>query len=453
MPEVTVPLTGEHPEAVQEVARELKSVTGTLAELRSLYEAANKSLVEARGSIEDFRKNGDPVSREKADKIATDFALRAQAIEEMKTRLSKVESAFARPGTADPGTRKAEEERAAFDRIVALRKGRVVIGEPTPVQVQDYPGYCNAFERYVRRGDKALTPEQTRGLEAGSGPDGGYFIPQSMSQTILTQVYESSPIRQIANVEQTSTGDLEFVVDEGQVGAGWVSELGTRSESTTPQLGKLMIVVQEMYAWPRATQKLLDEAARNVEQWLTAKIVERFARLEATAFVAGSGTGQPRGFTTYPNGTNRGQVEQVNTGSTSGLTIAGINNIMSSVKEFYQPDAQWLFRRASLAQLLGIKDDAGQYPFLFTTVLSPAATMTLMGKPIKFAQDMPAIASAALAYAYGNFRYGYTIVDQVGMTILRDPYTATPEIIFKTHRRVGGEVTTFEAIKLGKCSV
>jgi HK97 family phage major capsid protein len=61
---------------------------------------------------------------------------------------------------------------------------------------------------------------------------------------------------------------------------------------------------------------------------------------------------------------------------------------------------------------------------------------------------MNAVAAAVLPVAFGNFKMGYTIVDRVGISTLRDPYPAKPFVQFYTRKRVGGDVTNFEAIKL-----
>jgi HK97 family phage major capsid protein len=60
---------------------------------------------------------------------------------------------------------------------------------------------------------------------------------------------------------------------------------------------------------------------------------------------------------------------------------------------------------------------------------------------------MPAPAANSLSLAFGNFTEGYTIVDRVGIRVLRDPYTAAPFVRFRCNKRVGGDVTNFEAIK------
>ena len=96
---------------------------------------------------------------------------------------------------------------------------------------------------------------------------------------------------------------------------GWVGEQESRPVTGTPGTGVLRIPAHEMYAQPQATQKLLEDASIDVAAWISNKIAQRFSRVEATAFVAGTGVKQPRGFLTYPNGTsNNGQIEQIHSG-------------------------------------------------------------------------------------------------------------------------------------------
>jgi HK97 family phage major capsid protein len=45
---------------------------------------------------------------------------------------------------------------------------------------------------------------------------------------------------------------------------------------------------------------------------------------------------------------------------------------------------------------------------------------------------------------------GYTIADRVGISVLRDPFTAKPYVQFYTRKRVGGAVHNSEALKLLK---
>jgi HK97 family phage major capsid protein len=66
------------------------------------------------------------------------------------------------------------------------------------------------------------------------------------------------------------------------------------------------------------------------------------------------------------------------------------------------------------------------------------------------AEDMPALATDSLSLAFGNFAEAYTIVDRLGMRMLRDPYSAKPMVEFYGVKRTGGGVVNFEAIKFCK---
>ena len=69
------------------------------------------------------------------------------------------------------------------------------------------------------------------------------------------------------------------------------------------------------------------------------------------------------------------------------------------------------------------------------------------GYPLTEAEDMPDIATGAFAVAFGDFRQFYLIVDRVGVSVLRDPYSSKPYVLFYTRKRVGGGVQNFEAAK------
>jgi HK97 family phage major capsid protein len=239
---------------------------------------------------------------------------------------------------------------------------------------------------------------------------------------------------------------LELIADENQAGFGWVAEQDSRTETTTPDISKRVIHAHEMYAEPRATQKLLDDAGFDVEGWLGRKVSNRFARAEATAFVTGSGVGQPRGFTTYPTGTSTGQIEQINSGAASALTADGIFDLVYSLKSPYLMNSRFMMARLTIRDVRKLKDGEGRY--LWEPIFKVGEPASLVGYPLHQADDMPAVSAGNEAIVFGDMKTAYTIVDRKGIRVLRDPYTAKPYIKFYTTRRVGGDVVNFEAIKL-----
>ena len=307
-----------------------------------------------------------------------------------------------------------------------------------------------AFSGYLRKGvEQSLQAFESKAMSTQSEADGGYSVPAQLADFMIHNIYETSPIRQVANVVNIGNDAFEVLVSAADTEASWVTEAQVRNETMTPTLNKIRIPVQEMSAAPRASQRLLDDSSFNVEEYLAGEIADKFARLENTAFVNGSGVNQPRGYLTYPNGTAWGQIEQVKTGVNGAWAASApadsLLDLMARLKSSYLNESVWLMNRTLLADIRKFKDTTGQY--IWQPGLGAAPT-SLLGYPVYLAEDMPSKATGALSVAFGNFKRGYMVVDRVGIRLLRDPYSAKPFVIFYTTKRTGGDVVNFEAIKL-----
>lgn len=380
-----------------------------------------------------------------------------------EAKFDKIQAAIA--DAVEAGQKAEAKAKAQDDQIKALEAAVARPSAPAPEKKEELAAQgkklFNAFARNDKHRElhfddyvKSVDDAQYKALSTASNPDGGYLTSPEFGGIVNTFVYETSPIRQLATVTTVGTDMLEVVIDNGEATSGWVGETESRSDTNTPALNKLSIPVNELYAEPRATQKMLDDGIVDIESWLAGKVGEQFARKEATAFVNGTGFNQPRGLLTYTAGTTiaSSQVEQVVTGSGSTFTYDGLIDLTSALKEPYHANAVFLVRRASLANLLKIKD--GQNQPIFNMVYDKTAGVQsgIMGKPLYFAADVPAVASNALAMIYGDIRAAYQIVDRTGLRVLRDAYTAKPYVKFYTTKRVGGSVVNFEAFKVAKIS-
>ena len=311
--------------------------------------------------------------------------------------------------------------------------------------------------KYLRRGDQRLTAQERdvleqhqKALSVDSDPDGGYLVTPQQSARIIEVVFETSPMRQIATVETISSDALEGLFDGDEAAAAWVAERGSRPETNTPQLGQWRIPTHELYANPRATQKLLDDSAVDIEAWLSRKVADKFARTENLAFVLGTGVGQPRGIVTYPDGTTRGTIERIPSLDAATIAAEGIYNVIYGIKNAYRTGAVWVMNRATVGVIRTIRDEsggAGTGQFMWSPGFGTQPA-TLAGYPIVEFEDMADISGGNIVAGFGNFRQAYTIVDRIGIRVLRDPYSAKPHVEFYTTKRVGGDVLNFEAIKL-----
>jgi HK97 family phage major capsid protein len=448
-------------EVLESVQREVKQFGDNVNGLKSSME---KDLAEVRRMAEEAGKKvgADPELKRDLEALSTGVEAKHKAwedaakkvVDEMKAaaeRMDGLEKRLNRPGAPGGDQKSALDQAMEFKRVAMSRRGELkatTVITPDMVSLDEYKAYGDAFSQSLRRQENHLTTDEQKALMVGSDPDGGFLVPTATSNRIITRVYETSPIDELATHETISTDALLVPIDTDEAGAGWVGETEARPETSTPQVGEQRIPVFEIYAKPKASQQMLEDAGVDVEAWLGRKVSEKFARMRASAFVIGDGIKKPRGFLTYPAGSAgvRGTILQVASGNATALTADGLISLMFSVKDRYLANASWLMKRGSVAAVMLFKDAQGQY--MWRPGLQEGQPSMLLGHSIKRADDMPGVAAGTLPVAFGDFRAGYTVVDRLGIRTLRDPYSSKPFVEFYTRARVGGDVVDFEAFAL-----
>ena len=375
--------------------------------------------------------------------------------EENDRRLGDIE----RRGTADPlTTDKLSRLDRMFDELSHKVMRPQLAGSPN-VSAAILQTKA-AFEGYVRRGDASrMMGVEGKALSAGTAADGGYLVPPETEAAVNRALKAISPIRAIASVRQVSGNIYKKPFATTGAGTGWVGEMAARPQTATPTLAELSFPTMELYAMPAATQTLLDDAAVNIDQWIAEEVRLAFASQEGQAFVTGDGINKPKGFLAYDTIANasweHGKLGFLATGVAGAFPASNpsdkLIDLAYAVKAGYRANGSYVMNRSTQAAVRKMKDADGQY--LWQPAAQPGGTSTLMGFPVVESEDMPDIAANSLSVAFGDFQRGYLIVDRIGISVLRDPYSAKPYVLFYTTKRVGGGVQDFEAIKLLKFAV
>lgn len=428
------------------------------------FDAFKKSHEE---QIAEIKKGmNDPVLTERLGKIekSLDAAVEAKAAIESALKAEKkereeLEARINRHGIKASGEAEAKRElelkefNITLASLAADQKKKFV-----ELDQKGYDEYKAAFNSFMRKNDRMLTAEEVKTLSVGSDPDGGFFVTPDTTGRIVKKVYETSPMRQYASIQVISTDALEGIEDTGEAGAGYAGEHATSGNTTTPQVGKWKIPVFWIDTEPKATQQLLDDAAVDIEAWLSGKVADKFARFENAEFVTGAANkilGFAAGYTFAADsgsGVTWGQIGYVATGVDADFAASAkgdkLYDVMGTLKNEYLTGAAWFTRRSVITDIRKFKD--GQNNYLWQPSFIAGQPETIMGYPVARMEDMPAKASNSYSLAFGNMREHYQIVDRQGIRVLRDPYTAKPYIKFYTTKRTGGGVVNYEAMKFLK---
>lgn len=420
------------------MTKEIKEAPDAQAEIKKLSEEAMKIFTEIKTEQGQFKK-ADALQEEKLAKMNEANTKALEEIQKLNGVLAEekrareaLETAFSRGnfGGGDAKGKTSEASRKAFDMFI--RNGEIAQG-------------------FKASGGNAI---ELKALQTNVQSDGGYFVMPEMMDFVVGRAFETSPLRQVARVQSTVSNAIDIIINDSKASGGWAAEGSVSDSTTTPTIGKMTINVFKLDAKPKATTESLQDAGFNIEAWLQEEIRQELSRMENIAFFSGNGVGKPRGLLTYAAWASAGvyersKLEQVNSGSAAALTADALIDLQTALKEVYQPRATFLMKRATYGKIKKLKG-ADQYYFGETVLKDGVAMPLLLGKQVIFCDDMEAVAADALAIAYGDFSVGYTIVDKLGLTLLRDPYTSEGNIVFKTSKRVGGDVTNFDAIKIQK---
>ncbi len=444
-------------DAVKSLGAQVKTLAATVADTQALH---TKSLTSTASYADDIKKAN--AAGEAQMQHYQDLKLKVDSVEKtqqwVEKQLSRGSNNGGRPngshgdGVIIDNISKDMNDKVNFEIGEYLTKGARISTESDQYLAKAVVG-CMPLSMA-----DDMRSIQTKSLAVGSDPKGGYWItPELLSKTIQ-RIFETSPIRSIASIENTSTDAVNMIIDDTEASSGgWVGEVQIRVDTNTPTIGEQTIVIHSQYAMPKVTSKMLEDAGFDVQAYLNRKIARKLSRVENTAFVVGDGSQKPRGFLTYPNWDTagvyqRGAIEQIASGVSGEFTADGIKVLQNSVVEDYQPNAIFGLKRASWSAISTLQDTIGQY-YLGIDTLKTGDTPVLYGKPVIFMNDMPDVAADALAIVYGDFSVGYTIIDRLGIRIIRDELTDKPYIKYYTEKRVGGDVTNYQSLKIQKLSV
>lgn len=420
----------------------------TPGEVKGLVEQLSKTIVEFRTKNDERlaqieKKGEDAITVETVEKL--NKAIDDQR-EKLEKQLASLEAKANRMGLGSTPEGAAE--------IKAAREfGRLIKSDA--FTVEQLSEYKSALGNFIR-----LNEVKAQSMSVAQDPSGGYWVTPDTNGRMVKKVYESTPMRQLANVVSIGTDALEGPIDNGDVDALWIGESAVRNETDAAQVGQWRIAVNELYAFPKATQKLLEDSMIDVERWLGDKATSKFSRKENAAFINGDGVLKPQGLMTYDavatDDTTRpwGKFQYIPSGAGAGFAATNpadaLVDLMFGIKNEYRQNANFLMARKTMAAIRKLKDGQGNY-LVDLRLRDNLLVESIFGSPVVTGEDMPAYGTANnLPIAYGDFEEAYTIVDRLGISIIRDNITQPGFVRWLMRKRVGGGAVNFEAVKFLK---
>jgi len=443
---------------------ELLGTTALIAPERkdgeNLIEEIKKSVDDFMSTFDEFKKANDERLKQVEEKGAAD-PLTEEKLAKIEQDLAKFEDLNQKLTEAEKKAHAADEDRkelkSQLDRIETKAgrppKSREDRAEELKERVNLWArGVVNAYSVGVpnlpeeeRKAIDAIRNEY-KSLNVSTDTAGGYLAPEEYVREIIKGITEMSPVRSLARVRTTMNKSVEIPKRTGQFAAQWVSEQGTKSETTGLSYGLEELPTHELYALIDISNQMVEDSAFDMEAEIRMEAEEQFSVAEGTAFVSGTGVGKPEGFL------SNADVATTNSGAATAVTADGILSLFYGIKTAYARNATWLMNRTTLGSVRKLKDANNQY--LWMPGLAQGQPNSINGAPYVEMPDMPNEGAGTKPVAFGDFRRAYTWVDRIVMEMLRDPYTqaTSGNVRFILRKRVGGQVTLAEALRALVCA-
>jgi HK97 family phage major capsid protein len=269
----------------------------------------------------------------------------------------------------------------------------------------------------------------------------------------------TSSLRAVANVVQVEAVSFDVLIDRSDVGSGWATEAAATTETATPTIERISIKLHELSAMPKASQRLLDDSAFDVEGWLAGKIATRFIRAEASGLHQRRRGGQAEGHPAAGQGgecvLGLGQPGLCADGRGGRLCADQrqrcIVNLVYALGADYRANGTFVMNSKTAGAVRKMKDADGR--FMWGDSLQAGEPPRLMGYPVLICEDMPDVGGEHLSDRLRRLPRRLYHRRTPDLRILRDPFSAKPHVLFYASKRVGGDITDYAAIKLLKVAV
>ena len=299
---------------------------------------------------------------------------------------------------------------------------------------------AKAFEQYMRYGDASAI----KAANETTAADGGYLVPRSYSNELITSINEGSVLRtagaRVLNISGTNSFRVPTMTNATT--AAIIKAESTSFSEEYPTIGEIEFTPFKYTALSLATDELLADSRIDVfNQVLAPDAVNRFIKAENTDFATGGGSSAPQGVMIG------GQVG-VTAAATNAITADEIIDTYHSLKTEYRRNAVWLMNDATLKVIRKFRESSTTGAYLWQPGLAQGQPDTILGRPVYTLSTVDTIATGKKVIAFGDMSY-YWIADFGGLSFqrLNERYADIGQIGFRWYKRMDANVMLAEAIK------
>lgn len=250
---------------------------------------------------------------------------------------------------------------------------------------------------HTGRSDARLVLSEERAMTTGTGPGGGFAVPEEFSAWLLDQSLEGEIIRPRATVwpmlsqnKKVPGWDMSTNVGSlfGGLTAEWLAESGTATE-TYAKMRQIQLVAKKLACYTSSSNELVDDGV-SFEMQLQGALVKTIGFYLDYAFIQGSGAGQPLGIVNDPALI---EVDPETNQGAATILYENLANMFSRLAPQCLKNAVWIANQTAIPQLLTLSVTVGTGGQVIPVMTESDGKFRILTKEVVFTEKCPALGS------------------------------------------------------------
>jgi len=408
--------------------------------IKNLIDKAEAAYTRAQDLV---TKSGGSPSDELSRQIDALYQEADTAMEQVRTLEERDELGRDIEAALERANRPANERLTAESPEAAERAIPAII---TPENCRDVAALSAYREKFVnslirqKNGQAIHDPvfaQVTRAMSVGTDAVGGYLVPEEWAAEIIRKRRERNFMRQICTVGTKGAGTRHIPVGDDDGVATYGAEASAYSEDDE-SFSEITVDDHKCKRLVKVSEELLADADYDVEGYIETRCAESMADIEEEKFIAGSGSGEPRGFITDVT-------QNITAAGATTVTALELIDLEFAVGRAYRSDASYIMQDATLKIVRKLVDGDGRP--LWQPSLQASDPSTLNGYPVYTSAYVPAATTGLESIFFGAFKYHH-IFDRTGINMQRldELYAANGQVGFRFYARNDSALTVPAAI-------
>lgn len=303
--------------------------------------------------------------------------------------------------------------------------------------------YSEAFDSFLRKGINKVSEEDrvviedyaaVRAQSVGTDSEGGFTVPQAFSNELEKALLAFGGLRSVARVISRSTGaPLDWPTVDGTSNSGaWLSENTDAAETDEVFDNVTFNAFTSSSDLVKVSRQLMQDSAFPMASFLAEQLGERIGRLQATAWIAGTGSGQPTGV--------RDSASFFNAADDVTISFTDLIGLKHSLDPAYRErGAVFVLNDSTLEAISKLQDQENR--FLWQPSLVSGTPDLIVGHRYVIDQAMADIGTGNRSVLFGDFSK-YIIMDVLGIDLMRldELFAQAFQVAFIAFARTDGKL-------------